>query len=119
MIPERTKRVAELLKREISQIIQQELHNVDMGLVSVTKVNVTKDLKHANVWVSVLGDDTAKEKAMDIIAQQQNRIKELLSGRVRLRFMPAIQFRLDTFLEYDARIGNIISRLRKEEKWEE
>lgn len=119
MIPERNKRVAELLKRELSHIIQQELHNVSLGLASVTKVTITKDLKHANVWISILGDDPVKEKTINIITQEQKHIKELVSGRVRLRYIPTLQFHLDTSIEYDAHIGDIISRLRKEEKWEE
>lgn len=118
MIPQRSVRVSELIKRELSNIIQQELQNPHLGFVSVTRVNVTKDLKHANIWISVLGDDKAKETSMNVITHAQNRIKELLAGRIKLRYMPALRFQLDTSLEYNAHISGIISRLREEEGWD-
>lgn len=119
MIPQRTARVGELLKREISNIIQQDLQNPRLGFVTVTKVIVTKDLKLANVWLSVMGNDTVKQTSIDILTHAQSRIKELLAGRVKLRYLPALQFHLDTSIEYNVHINEIISRLRKEEGWDD
>lgn len=118
MIPQRTVRVGELLKREISNIIQQDLQDPRLGFVTVTRVTVTKDLQQANIWISVMGDDTAKHTSMGILTHAQNRIKELLIGRVKLRYIPSIQFHLDTSIEYNAHISDLIARLRKEEGWE-
>lgn len=118
MIPQRTERVGELLKREISNIVQQDLQDPRLGFVTITKVTVTKDLKQANIFISIMGNDAVKHTTMDILTHAQNRIKELLVGRIRLRFLPALQFILDTSIEYDAHINEIISRLRKEEGWD-
>lgn len=118
MIPQRTARVGELIKRQISDIIQKELQDPGLGFVTVTKVTLTKDLKQANVWISIMGDDATKHTSMEILTHAQNRIKELLSGRVKLRYLPNLQFHLDTSIEYNAHIDEIISRLREEEGWD-
>lgn len=118
MIPQRTARVAELLKRQISNIVQQDLQNPRIGFVTVTRVTVTRDLKQANIWISVMGDDTVKHTSMEILKHAQNRIKELLAGRVKLRYLPSLQFHLDTSIEYNAHISDVISRLREEENWD-
>lgn len=119
MKPQRTSRVAELLKREISNIIQQDLQDPRLGFVTVTKVTVTKDLKQADIWISVMGDDTVKHSSIEALTHAQNRIKELLAGRIKLRFLPSLQFHLDTSIEYNAHISEIISRLREEEGWKD
>lgn len=118
MIPKRTARVGELIKRQLSDIIQKELQDPRLGFVTVTKVTLTKDLKQADVWVSVMGDDSVKHTSMEILTHAQNRIKELLSERVKLRYLPNLQFHLDTSIEYNTHIDEIISRLREEEGWE-
>lgn len=118
MIPQRTERVGELLKRELSNIIQQDLQNPKLGFATITKVTVTKDLKVANIWISVMGNDIEKQTSINILVHAQNRIKELLAGRVNLRYLPILQFHLDTSIEYDVHINEIISRLRKEEGWD-
>lgn len=118
MIPQRTARVGELLKREISNIIQRDLQDPRLGFVTVTRVSVTKDLKQTDIWISVMGDHTVKHTSLDTLNHARNRIKELLSGRVTLRFLPGLRFHLDTSIEYNAHISEVIERLRKEEKWD-
>lgn len=118
MIPQRPKRVGELIKRHLSDIIQRDLQDPGLGFVTVTKVNLTKDLKQADVWISIMGDNTAKHTSIEILLHAQNRIKELLAGRVKLRYLPSLQFHLDTSIEYNAHIDEIISRLREEEGWD-
>lgn len=119
MIPQRTARVAELIKRQVSNIIQQDLQDPRLGFVTVTKVSVTKDLKQADIWCSVMGDDTAKQKSIQTLTHAQKYIRELLGGKIKLRYLPALHFHLDASIEYNAHINEILSRLRKEEKWED
>lgn len=90
-----------------------------IGFVTVTKVIVTQDIKHAKVLVSIFGDDTAKKTSMEAINHSLGRIKQMLASRVRLRYMPTIQFQLDTSIEYSAHINELIFRLKKEEGWDE
>lgn len=119
MIPQRQKRVSELIKREISVILQQDIQDPRIGFVTVTKVIVTQDIKHAKILVSIFGDDTAKKTSMEAIIHSLGRIKQILASRVKLRYMPTIQFQLDTSIEYSAHINELIFRLKKEEGWDE
>lgn len=119
MIPQRQKRVSELIKREISVILQQDIQDPRIGFVTVTKVIVTQDIKHAKVLVSIFGDDTAKKTSMEAITRSLGKIKQMLASRVKLRYMPTIQFQLDTSIEYSAHINELIFRLKKEEGWDE
>jgi ribosome-binding factor A len=119
MIPQRQNRVSELIKREISIVLQQEMQDPRIGFVTVTKVIITQDLKHAKVLVSILGDDSAKKTSMEAINNSLGKIKELLASRIKLRYMPTIQFQLDTSIEYSAHINDLLARLKKEEGWDE
>ncbi len=118
MIPQRQKRVSELIQREVSVILQQEMQDPRIGFVTVTKVLISQDLKHSKILISILGDDTAKKTSMEAINNSIGRIKELLASRIKLRYMPTIQFQLDTSIEYSAHINDVISRLKKEEGWD-
>ena len=116
MIPDRIARVEELLKREISNIIQQELQDPRIGFITVTKVAVARDLKNANIWISIFKDDPeAKKKSFKALIGARNRIQESLAHKVKLRYLPQLQFKLDTSIEYTVRIEKIIERLHKEE----
>lgn len=119
MIPKRTNRVANLIKREISQIIQQELEDPRIGFVTITKVTVTNDLKQADVWISVLGTLEQKKDSLKTLNNAHYYIQELLAPRVKLRFLPQIHFHLDHSIEYSSHIGKIIQKLKKEENWEQ
>lgn len=118
MIPQRLARVAELIKRQISSIIQQDLQDPRLGFTTVTKVTITRDLKQADIWVSVMGDNTAQITSVAILTRAQKYIRELLAGRIELRYMPALRFHLDTSIEHSSHIAEILSRLKKEEGWD-
>lgn len=116
MIPDRIARVQELLKREISSIIQQELQDPRLGFVSITKVTVTRDLKQAFIWISVFEEENkTKEDSLKALTHARNRIQNSLARRITLRYMPQLQFKLDNTIEYNATIEKVIKRLRKEE----
>lgn len=116
MIPQRTARIEELLKREISIIIQQKLQDPRIGFATITKVDVTPDLKQAVCWISVLetGPKT-KETSLNALTGARNKIQENLSHRIRLRYLPKLQFRLDDSIQYGAHIDEVIEKLKKEE----
>ena len=118
MIPQRLARVAELIKRQISSIIQQDLQDPRLGFTTVTKVTITRDLKQADIWVSVMGDNTAQITSVAILTRAQKYIRELLAGRIELRYMPALRFHLDASIEHSSHIAEILSRLKKEEGWD-
>ncbi len=101
-------RIEEEYKKELSQIIGYELKNPNVtGLISVTKVKVTNDLKFAKVYVSVLNAKNIKETIAGL-KKSSGFIRTELARRVNLRNTPELIFELDDSLEYGARIDSIL-----------
>jgi ribosome-binding factor A len=110
MLPyKRSQRVSDLLRKEIADIIMYKLKDPRVGFITVTGVDVTDDIKIARVYVSILQDEE-KKTTLDILNSAKNFIRTELSKRLRMKFIPSIEFRLDTSIEY----GNRIERLLKE-----
>ena len=111
-------RIEEEYKKELSQIIGYELKNPNVtGLISVTKVKVTNDLKFAKVYVSILNSKNLKDTLAGL-KKSAGFIRSELAKRVNLRNTPEIIFELDDSLEYGARIDNILKEImpKKEEE---
>ena len=110
----RMDRVNEEFKRELSKIIDQDLKNPNItGMISVTKVKTSSDLKSAKVFVSLLGSKS-KKNTMDGLKNASGFIRTELAKRVNLRYTPELIFEIDESLEYGAKIDSIIKDLRKE-----
>lgn len=111
----RLNRINEELKKEISNIISFELKNPDAtGLISVTKVKITPDLKYAKVYVSML-NSKSKEKTIEALKQSSGYIRSLIAKRVNLRITPELVFEEDDSMEYGMRIDSILKDLKKGE----
>jgi ribosome-binding factor A len=110
----RLARLRELLRTEISAIVQKEMKDPRIGFVSVTDVEVSPDLRHAKVFVSILGDEAAKAKTMAGLANAQGFIRTELGSRIRLRRVPELLFRLDESIERGARVQRLLRRVAEE-----
>ncbi len=106
----RATRVAEAIKEEISDILAHHIKDPRIGFASVVDVFVSQDLRYAKVYISVLGDDSAKEGTRQGLASAQGFIRSEIARRIRLRHVPEISFVLDDSIER----GDRISRLLKE-----
>ena len=104
---ERTDRIAEEIKKVISEMIQSELKDPRVkGLISITKVTITKDLKFCKVYVSVMGAD--KEEVIQGIKSGAGYMRKELGNRVQIRILPELQFVIDDSIEYGAHIDKVI-----------
>ena len=104
---ERTDRIAEEIKKVISEMIQNELKDPRVkGLISVTKVLITKDLKYCKVYISVLGAD--KNEVLEGIKSGAGYMRKELGNRIEIRILPELNFILDDSLEYGAHIDQVI-----------
>ena len=110
MASRRQKRVAELIREEVSKLILQELKDPRLGLVSVTYVDVTPDLRQARVYVSTL-EPEARHEVLAALEHAAGFIRHELGGRVRLKFTPELLFRLDETLEQSLRINELLSQV--------
>ena len=99
MFPERMKRVEEEMKRELAIMIDREIKDPRLGegMVSVSQVTVSKDLRQANVYVSRLGDDPeADRECLEALDHAKGFMRRQLNERMRLKYIPELHFHLDT-----------------------
>ena len=116
MSENRTRRVAEQIKKDVSQIIRTELKDPRIaGITSVTGVEVTKDLRYASIYVSIYGDNEERETTLKILESASGFVRTEISRRIRLRYVPELSFHLDNSIEYGNHIENIIKSLKKDE----
>lgn len=104
----RTAQLGEVLRAEIANVITRELRDPDVGWATVMDVEVATDMKFARVHVSVLGDEATQERTITALDKSRAKIRHLVAQRVRLRFMPDLEFRLDRTAERAARIEGIL-----------
>jgi ribosome-binding factor A len=111
----RTARIAEEIKRELSGLIGRLKDPRLPGLVSVLSVEVTKDLRYAKVAVSVLGDDKNKKDASDALKSAAGFLRRELGRSLSIRTIPELLFRIDSSIETSIYMSGLIDRtLRKD-----
>ena len=107
-------RIDEEFKKEMSSIISYDLKEPKVtGLVSVTKVKVTPDLRYAKVWVSILNAKNTEE-TLEGLKKSAGFIRAELAKRINLRYTPELSFVIDDSLEYGAKIESILKDIIKE-----
>ena len=112
----RTDKVASLVKQEIGTILQRNFTVAESGLITVTEVRMSPDLKIAKVYISIFGDPAKKEKGLAFLEEQKSFIRMELGHHIRLKFTPSISFYLDDSLDRAMNIENILNRIHKESK---
>ena len=109
-------RINEELKKELSKIINYELKNPNItGMISVTKVKVTPDLKYAKIYVSILNAKD-KDKTMDGLKESSGYMRTKIAKNINLRITPELVFEIDDSLDYAERIDTLLEEIKKEEK---
>ncbi|MEM7587690.1 MAG: 30S ribosome-binding factor RbfA [Acidobacteriota bacterium] len=108
---QRTDRVADLLRAELAMILQREMKDPRVSLTTVSGVTVTRDLSHAEVRISVLGEPSERQQCLDALVRAKGYIRSLLARRVRLRTVPELAFKLDRGAEHSQRISEILEGL--------
>lgn len=112
----RANRVAEQMKKELTDIIGRKMKDPRIGFVTVTDVRVTGDLQQATVYVSVLGDEEQKQNTLIGLAKATGFIRSEIGKRIRLRITPEIAFEWDESIDYGNRIETLISQIHKEQE---
>lgn len=112
----RMNKINEELKREISKVISLELKNPNLkGLITVTQVETTPDLRYAKVFVSMIGVNNRKD-TLGILKRSSGFIRSEVARTVNLRNTPELVFVFDESIEYGARIDNILKYITKDMK---
>ena len=106
----RLSRVNELLKRELGTLLSRDM-SFPAKLVTVQQIDVTPDLKHAHVFVSIIGTDEEMKASMAKLHDARAQLQHDLSRRVVLKFTPHLHFKLDSASERGDRVLNLLSEL--------
>lgn len=107
---ERTARLDELLRQEISVIFTREVHDPRVGFVTVTDVEVTPDLRHASVWISIIGDEAERRETMRVLGRAMPYVRHHL-GKLRLKRIPELHLKEDRTAERGTRVLRILDEL--------
>ena len=110
----RLDRVNQLIKEEISTLLQRELKDPRLGFVTVTEVETSKDLRLAKVFVSVLGDERQWAASLAALTSARGFVRNWLRQHLDLRVTPEIDFRPDRSMEHAAKIQSLLLLVRDE-----
>lgn len=114
MLPyKRSERVADLIREEIADLIMYKLKDPRIGFVTVTGVEMTADLKLARVYVSILKEEERKD-TLEVLNSSKSFIRSSLSKRLRLKFIPNIEFRMDTSIDYGFKMDKLLKEIKKD-----
>jgi ribosome-binding factor A len=110
-VTRRTRQVGEFLREELTDIIRREVKDPRIGFMSVTRVDVTPDLRHAAVYISVLGTDEEREETLKALRSASGFIRHHLKPRLRMRQIPELEFRDDRSMEHAEQIARTLREI--------
>jgi ribosome-binding factor A len=110
----RPQRIALQIQQEISLILSRNIKDPRIGMVTITGVQVSPDLRHAKIFASVLGTDEQTKESIEALNHASGWIRHELGQRIRMKFLPELVFREDTSQEYGERIDYLLDKLRED-----
>lgn len=105
---DRARRLGELLQRELSQLLQRELNDKSLGMVTVTRVVATPDLRHAKIYVTFLNEQEAITECVALLNDRVPFLRSLLAGGLNLRMTPNLKFYHDESLSRANRMLDLL-----------
>ena len=114
--PHRQEKLGELIVVEVSDLLRTRVKDPRVGFASVTHVEVSGDIRHAKIFVSVMGNEEEQKETMKALRHASGFLRHELAGRLTLRYMPELDFRLDKSIEKGAQVLNLIHQFELEEQ---
>lgn len=108
MSDSRMRRVDEAVRAVLSDAITQDIKDPRVGFVTVTAVKTSPDLRHARVYVSVLGDDEVRSESLDGLHSAHGYLQKRIAGELRLKHTPTLDFVYDNTLERSLRVTELL-----------
>jgi ribosome-binding factor A len=115
----RQQRVGDLLRAEISEILRMKMRDPRVGFVTVTGVVVSRDLRHASVFVSVLGEEKEGPVVLAVLKNASGFVRSELGHRVELKHIPELRFKIDKSAEYGVRISSVLRKIKSAQSGED
>lgn len=117
MAVNRTDRLNSLLREVITEVIKKDVRNPNVSeMTTVTRVDITKDLRHAKVYVSIMGTDSEKQATLEALRSAAGFIAVNSSQKVVMRFFPDLNFVLDDSVDRHMRIEDLLREINDEKK---
>lgn len=108
----RIERVNNLIRQEISELLQRQVKDPRLGgFVTVTQVSTSPDLRHAKIFISIMGNEDEKEKALEAFAVASGFLRRELGARLRLRRSPELSFHYDDSIDQGTHVLQLISQI--------
>lgn len=111
----RIERLSQEFQQEIATILMQDLKDPGLGFVTITHVELTRDLSHAKVFFSCLGGAAEREQSLEALQRSTYFIRGLLMKRFRLKVIPELQFKFDESIERSIQMNDVFDRIKKQE----
>lgn len=115
----RTQRVAEQLQRELAQLIQREVRDPRLGMVTVNGAKISKDLSYADIYITVLGQDESEEtikESLKVLNNASGFLRVQVSKKIQLRVMPELRFHYDGSVARGNHLSNLINQAVAEDE---
>ena len=112
----RTQRVGGQIQRELAQIIQQELRDPRLGMVTISAVEVSKDMTHAKVFITLMNPDQDVNATLKVLKKASGFLRHTLGKRILLRVLPELHFVYDSSVDEGMRISALLDAVAAERK---
>lgn len=112
----RRARIAELLKEEISEILRREMKDPRLGFVTITDAEVSADLRHAKVFVSIMGSEQERKSNMDLLKKAERFVRQAVGKRLSMKVLPDIHFFLDTSVDQGIRMFELLDQIKRNDE---
>lgn len=110
----RSDRVQVVMKKEISVILQEDIKDPRVKFITITRIDLTGNLRHANIYFSALGDEASQKASEEGIQSAAGFIRKLIGERLKLKYVPELSFRLDKSIEYSIGLEKTFERIHNE-----
>ncbi|QLE86376.1 MULTISPECIES: 30S ribosome-binding factor RbfA [Shewanella] len=108
----RTRRIAQQLQQELAQVLQRDIKDPRVGMVTVNDVDVSRDLNYAKVYVTFFEEDPeVVQQKLEALESAAGYVRSLVAGRMKLRVMPEIRFIYDSSLVEGMRMSNLVTKV--------
>lgn len=114
----RSKKVADFIRQEISEMLLREIKDPRIGFITITRVTVPEDCRSARVYFSVMGTAEDRNRSLDGLNSAKGYVRRELGHRMRLKYTPEIFFQFDPSIEYAIHLEEVLHDLQKERKEE-
>jgi len=111
----RQKRVSNVIREELGRLLIESIQDVTSSLITITRVSMSKDLKAAYIYLSILGG-SSKEDILELINSRKGFFRKVIASKTKLKYNPMLFFSLDDRFDIEKKIDEVIKKLKNDEK---